>query len=33
MYTQFIQLDSLFSKEILQNGVILYEADHKGMAE
>jgi predicted nucleotidyltransferase len=28
MYQRFIQLGSLFSKEILQKGVVLYEADH-----
>ena len=33
MYIQFIQVGSLFSKEILQNGVILYETGHEGMAE
>lgn len=33
MYIKFIQLGSLFSKEIIQNGVVLYETDQKGMAE
>lgn len=33
MFDKFIVMGSLFSKEILQNGVILYEADHEGMAE
>jgi len=33
MYFQFIQAESLFSKEVLKNGVVLYENDHKRMAE
>lgn len=33
MYNKFIQLGSLFSKEITQNGVILYETGNYGMAE
>ncbi|MCI5150283.1 MAG: nucleotidyltransferase domain-containing protein [Candidatus Electrothrix sp. MAN1_4] len=32
MYQRFVQLGSLFSKEILQNGVVLYETNHTGMA-
>jgi len=28
MYQRFIQLGSLFSKEILQKGIVLHEADH-----
>ena len=32
MYQRFVQLGSLFSKEILQHGIILYETDHAGMA-
>ncbi|WPD22809.1 MAG: nucleotidyltransferase domain-containing protein [Candidatus Electrothrix scaldis] len=32
MYQRFVQLGSLFSKEILQHGIILYETDHARMA-
>ena len=32
MYQRFFQLGSLFSREILQNGIVLYETDHAGMA-
>ena len=32
MYQRFVQLGSLFSREILQNGIVLYETDHAGMA-
>lgn len=28
MYQKFIELGSLFSKEISQEGIVLYEADH-----
>jgi len=33
MYDQFVRTGSLFSKEISENGVVLYERDHQGMAE
>ena len=33
MYRQFIQMGSLFSKEVIQKGVVLYETDHERMAE
>lgn len=33
MYRQFIRMGSLFSKEVIQKGVVLYEADHERMAE
>jgi predicted nucleotidyltransferase len=33
MYRHFIQLGSLFSKEITQNGVVLYETDHERVVE
>ncbi len=29
MHRKFIELGSMFSKEILQRGVVLYEADHE----
>lgn len=32
MHKKFIELESLFSKEILQKGIVLYEADYKGVA-
>ncbi len=32
MYQQFIELESLFSKEILQQGDLLYEANHPRVA-
>ena len=32
MYEKFIELGSLFSKEVLQKGVVLYEIDNKRMA-
>jgi hypothetical protein len=32
MHRKFIELDSMFSKEILQRGVVLYEADHQSVA-
>jgi uncharacterized protein len=32
MYQQFIEQESQFSKEILQKGVLLYEANHSRMA-
>ncbi|OQY54843.1 MAG: hypothetical protein B6245_20685 [Desulfobacteraceae bacterium 4572_88] len=32
MYEQFVQAGSLFSREISENGVVLYEKDHEGMA-
>jgi hypothetical protein len=28
MYTKFNELCSLFSKEVSQKGIVLYEADH-----
>ena len=28
MFKKFVELDSSFSREILNNGVVLYEADH-----
>ena len=31
-YEKFIQLDSIFSKEITNRGIILYENNHKGVA-
>lgn len=33
MYNKFNHLGSVFSKEIRENGVILYEAGHQGMAQ
>lgn len=33
MYRKFIQMGSLFSKEVIQKGVVLYETDHERMAE
>ena len=33
MYKKFSELGSLFSKEISQNGIVLYEADHWRMAQ
>lgn len=33
MYERFNKLGSLFSKEIIQKGKVLYEADSEGMAE
>jgi len=33
MFKKFIELNSMFSKEILQNGIVLYEADHERMVE
>ncbi len=33
MYDQFVRTGSLFSREISENGVVLYERDHQGMAE
>jgi uncharacterized protein len=32
MYSRFVQSGSLFSKEILQNGVVLYETGYERMA-
>jgi len=32
MYKKFKKMDSSFAREILQNGVVLYEADDFGMA-
>jgi predicted nucleotidyltransferase len=32
MYRKFVELGSLFSKEILQQGIVLYENDNPGMA-
>ena len=28
MHARFIEMDSLFAKEVLQKGVVLYESDH-----
>jgi len=28
MHKRFLELDSLFAKEILKNGIVLYEGDH-----
>lgn len=33
MYRKFVQMGSLFSKEVIQKGVVLYETDHERMAE
>lgn len=33
MYDQFVRTGSLFSREISENGIVLYERDHEGMAE
>jgi predicted nucleotidyltransferase len=33
MYERFIELGSLFSKEISLKGTVLYEADHKRVAQ
>ena len=33
MYQKFIELNSMFSKEITQKGVVLYEADQSGLAK
>lgn len=33
MFRQFIQMGSLFSKEVIQKGVVLYETGHERMAE
>ena len=33
MYRKFVQMGSLFSKEVVQKGVVLYETDHERMAE
>ena len=32
MHRKFIELGSMFSQEILQRGVVLYEADHERVA-
>jgi predicted nucleotidyltransferase len=32
MHSKFIELGSMFSKEILQKGLVLYEADNPGLA-
>lgn len=32
MHQKFIELNSMFSKEVIQNGIVLYEASHKSMA-
>jgi len=32
MHRKFIELDSMFSKEVLQRGKVLYEADNESMA-
>jgi len=31
-FRQFIQMESMFSKEITNNGIILYESNNKGVA-
>ncbi len=28
MHARFIEMDSLFAREVLQKGIVLYEADH-----
>jgi len=33
MHRKFIELGSLFSKEIVQKGIVLYEADDEGVVE
>ena len=33
MYRKFVEMGSLFSKEVTQKGVILYETDHERMVE
>jgi predicted nucleotidyltransferase len=33
MYDKFVELDSMFSREIQQKGKIIYEKDSKGMVE
>jgi len=33
MYRKFIELGSLFSKEIVKKGIVLYEADDEGVVE
>lgn len=33
MHKKFIELGSMFSKEIVQKGTVLYEADHPGVAQ
>lgn len=33
MYQKFIELNSMFSKEIAQKGIVLYEADQSGLAK
>ncbi len=32
MHKKFIELGSMFSREILQKGIVLYETDHKRVA-
>ena len=32
MYKKFLELDSMFSREILKNGIVLYEADFSRVA-
>jgi predicted nucleotidyltransferase len=32
MHKKFIELDSMFAKEVLQKGQVLYEANHEGVA-
>jgi len=32
MHNKFIEMNSLFAREILNNGKILYEKDHSGLA-
>ncbi len=33
MFKRFLELDSMFSREVLKNGKILYERDYERMAE
>lgn len=33
MYEKFIELGSLFSQQVLQQGVVMYENDHRRMAK
>ncbi|MCB0196428.1 MAG: nucleotidyltransferase domain-containing protein [Anaerolineae bacterium] len=32
MHQKFVEMDSMFSKEITQNGIVVYEANHQSMA-
>lgn len=33
MHKRFIELDSMFAREVAQNGLVLYEADHQSLAQ